>query len=74
MTAILPDIVLWLAIVVCAVVCTLLVYSLVRFQRKSADDPDLEQSFQSNATLETIWTIIPVGILVVLIVLTLQTF
>jgi cytochrome c oxidase subunit 2 len=64
-------IVLWFAIVVFAVVCTLLIYSLVRFRRKSAGDPD--QSFHGNATLETIWTIIPLGILVVLVVLTLQT-
>ncbi len=68
----LQTIVLWLAIAVFAVVCTLLIHSLVRFRRKSTNDP--EQRFDGNVTLETIWTIIPLGILVTLVVLTLQTF
>ncbi len=70
----LHNLILWIAIAVFAVVCILLIYSLVRFRRRSDDDPEPDQSFHGNATLETIWTIIPVGILVVLLVLTLQTF
>lgn len=70
----LHNIILVIATLVFLIVAGLLVYSLIRFRRKSSDDPEPDQSFHSNATLETIWTLIPVGILVVLLVLTLQTF
>jgi len=70
----LHNIILVIAVLVFAVVCILLIYSLVKFRRKSDDDPEPDQSFHGSATLETIWTIIPVGILVMLLVLTLQTF
>jgi len=66
--------VLVIATIVFIIVAFLLVYSLIRFRRRSPDDPEPDQSFHGNATLETIWTIIPVGILVVLLVLTFQTF
>ena len=65
--------ILWIAAAVFAIVCGLLIYSLVRFRRKSADDPEPDQSFHGSAVLETIWTIIPVGILLVILVLTFQT-
>ena len=70
----LHHIILVIATIVFLIVAGLLVYSLVRFRRKSPDDPEPDQSFHGNATLETIWTLIPVGILVVLLVLTLQVF
>jgi cytochrome c oxidase subunit 2 len=65
--------VLVIATIVFLIVCGLLIYSLIRFRRRSANDPEPDQSFHGSATLETIWTIIPVGILVVLLVLTFQT-
>jgi cytochrome c oxidase subunit 2 len=65
--------ILWIAAAVFAIVCGLLIYSLVRFRRKSADEPEPDQSFHGSAVLETIWTIIPVGILLVILVLTFQT-
>ena len=65
--------ILWIAAAVFLIVCGLLIYSLVRFRRKSADEPEPDQSFHGNAMLETIWTIIPVGILLVILVLTFQT-
>ena len=65
--------ILWIAAVVFIIVCGLLIYSLVRFRRRSADDPEPDQSFHGNAMLETIWTIVPVGILLVILVLTFQT-
>lgn len=52
-------------------VASLLVYSLVRFRRKSDNAPESEQ-VHSNATLETMWTLIPIAILVALLVLTLN--
>jgi cytochrome c oxidase subunit 2 len=70
----LHNVILVIAVIVFAVVCALLTYSLVKFRRKSDDDPEPDQDFHGSATLETIWTIIPVGILVVLMVLTFQTF
>ena len=70
----LHTIVLAIAIGVFVIVCALLLYSIVRFRRKSADDPEPDQSFHGNAVLETVWTIIPVGILLVLLVLTYQAF
>ena len=69
----LHNIILVIATIVFLIVAGLLVYSLIRFRRKSPDDPEPDQSFHGNATLETIWTLIPVGILVVLLVLTFQT-
>jgi cytochrome c oxidase subunit 2 len=69
----LHTITLWIASIVFLIVCTLLIYSLIRFRRKSADEPEPDQSFHGNTTLEVIWTIIPVGILVTLLVLTYQT-
>jgi cytochrome c oxidase subunit 2 len=70
----LHTIVLWIASLVFAIVCGLLLYSIVRFRRKSEDDPEPDQSFHGSALLETIWTIVPVGILLALLVLTFQTF
>ncbi len=67
-------IVLVIATIVFAIVGGLLVYSIVRFRRRSPDEPEPDQSFHGSAVLETIWTIIPVGILLVLLVLTFQTF
>lgn len=65
--------VLWIAVVVFVVVIGLLIYSLIRFRRKSAGDPEPDQSFHGSAVLETIWTVVPVGILLVILVLTFQT-
>jgi len=65
--------VLWIAAVVFVIVSGLLIYSLIRFRRKSAEDPEPDQSFHGSAMLETIWTVIPVGILLVILVLTFQT-
>jgi cytochrome c oxidase subunit 2 len=69
----LHTITLVMATVVFLIVCGLLIYSLVRFRRRSPNDPEPDQSFHGNTTLEVVWTIIPVGILVTLLVLTYQT-
>lgn len=70
----LHTIILWIASAVFAIVCILLLYAIVKFRRRSPEDPEPDQSFHGSAVLETIWTIIPVGILLVLLVLTFQTF
>ncbi len=69
----LHNVTLWIAGVVFLIVSALLIYSLVRFRRRSADDPEPDQSFHGSIVLETVWTIIPVGILLSLVVLTFQT-
>ena len=69
----LHNIIFWIAVAVFLVVLALLVYAMVKFRRKGEDD-EPDQDFHGSATLEAIWTLIPVGILVVLMVLTLQTF
>jgi len=68
----LHNIALVIATLVFAIVCTLLIYALIRYRRRSNEDPEPEQ-IHGNATLETIWTLIPVGILVILLVLTFQS-
>lgn len=68
----LHTIVLWIATVVFVIVCGLLIYAMVRFRRKSEDDPEPDQSFHGSVVLETIWTVIPVAILLVVLVLTFQ--
>ncbi len=73
MYSVIPAITLVMATIVFMIVCSLLIYSLVRFRRRSPIDPEPEQSSQGNTTLELIWTIIPMGILVTLLVLTFQT-
>lgn len=69
----LPYIIFWIAAVVFLIASTLLSYSLIRSQHKSAGDTESEQSFHRNGLLEAVWTFIPVGILVVLLILTYQT-
>ncbi len=70
----LHTITLVIASLVFLIVCGLLIYSIIRFRRKSPDDPEPDQSFHGSVMLETIWTVIPVGILLVILVLTFQTF
>ncbi len=69
----LHTITLVIATIVFLIVGGLLLHSLIRFQRRSPDDPEPDQSFRGNTTLELIWTIIPVGILLILLVLTYNT-
>ncbi len=69
----LHTITLVIATIVFLIVCGLLIYSLVRFRRRSDNDPEPDQNFHGNTTLEVIWTVIPVGILATLLVLTYQT-
>jgi heme/copper-type cytochrome/quinol oxidase subunit 2 len=69
----LSTIIFWIIVVVFAITSVLLSYSLIRFQRKSTNEAKTNQQFQDNPVLAIIWTLVPVGILVVLLVLTFQT-
>ena len=68
----LHNIILVIATGVCLIVCGLLIASIVRVRRNAPDDPELDDSFRGSVILETIWTVIPVGILLLLLVLTFQ--
>ena len=54
------------------VVCGLLIYSLIKAQRHSARQTEPEQSYQSSPILEIIWTFIPVGLLLLILLLTFE--
>ena len=69
----LPYIIFWVAAAAFLIACTLLSYSLIRSQRRSAGDTEPEQNYRSKGFLELIWTLIPVGILMLLLILTFQT-
>lgn len=62
---------LWVATIIFVIVNGLLVYSLIRFRRKSAEAGS-NQNIHHNGLLEAIWILIPVGILVALLLLTFQ--
>ena len=64
---------LWIAGAALIITGVLLLISLLRFQRRPADTPAVEQGLQRNSLLEMIWTIIPMTILVTLIILTYQS-
>lgn len=66
-------IIFWIAVVVFLITSVLLSYSLIRFQRESTNDLETEQNFYGHPVLGIIWTLIPVGILVTLLILTFQT-
>jgi heme/copper-type cytochrome/quinol oxidase subunit 2 len=65
------NIILVVATLVFLVVTSLLVYSLVHF-RHNPDNALASEQFQGNAMLETLWTLIPIGVLVALLILTLN--
>jgi len=56
-------VVLWPAIVVLCIVVAALVYILVRYRRRSEDDPIPEQ-IHGNTRLELAWTIAPAALLI----------
>ncbi len=68
----LPWTILWLATGISVAVCGLLIYSLLKVRRNAASEAEPEQSFQSSPILEIIWTFIPVGLLLLILVLTFE--
>jgi heme/copper-type cytochrome/quinol oxidase subunit 2 len=66
----LHTIILWTTTVVLLIASLLIVFSLVRLQRQSARG---EQTVgNSNSALDLLWTLIPIGILALLLLLTYQ--
>jgi heme/copper-type cytochrome/quinol oxidase subunit 2 len=66
-------IIFWSVAGITAGISLLLSYSIYRFQRKLADRPPINAGdFRDNGVLDFIWTLVPVGILAVLLVLAFQ--
>lgn len=61
----------WVAVVVFVIVESLLLYSVIRFRRKS--ESDMPTQIHGNTRLEIAWTLAPAIVLAVVFVLTYQT-
>ncbi len=61
----------WIAVVVFVIVEALLLYSVVRFRRKS--DDEMPDQIHGNTKLEIAWTLAPAVVLAIVFVLTWQT-
>ena len=61
----------WVAVVVFIIVESLLLYSVIRFRRKS--DSEMPTQVHGNTKLEIMWTLAPAIVLAVVFVLTYQT-
>jgi cytochrome c oxidase subunit 2 len=59
-------------VVIFAVVVGIVVYALLRFPRWREGEPDPEQG-EGNKTIEIVWTAIPLGIVIMLFVLSART-
>lgn len=67
------DILLWVSTAVLVITSGLLVYSLLRLQRKTARNQGQEERVdKSNIWIDILWILIPVVILVLLLLLTFQ--
>ena len=64
--------ILWIAVVIFVGVQTFLIYSIVRFRRRSDTDP-LPVQVHGNPRLEVLWTLAPAVIVVVVAVMTFRT-
>lgn len=65
---------LWAATVVLIIASGLLVYSLLKIKKQPASTADTNQDVdKSSPWLDAIWTVIPIIILAVLLLLTYQT-
>lgn len=61
----------WIAVAVFVIVEALLLYSVIRFRRKSEDE--MPQQIHGNTKLEIAWTLAPAIVLAIVFVLTWQT-
>ena len=66
------SIIFWSVAGITMVASLLLSYSIVRFQRNLAGKSTGAGSFHDNSVLDFIWTLIPVGILAILLLLSFR--
>ena len=65
-------IIFWSVAVITLVVSLLLSFSIIRFQHNLADQSTEPGDFRDNNVLGFIWTLVPLGILAVLLILAFQ--
>ncbi|WP_313122864.1 cytochrome c oxidase subunit II [Exiguobacterium sp.] len=63
---------LWVMLFVLAIVAVIYIYVLMKFRRKSGDNT-VPKQVEGNHTLEIIWTVIPILLLIVLAIPTIKT-
>lgn len=66
-------VVLWITLGIFVVVTTLLVFIVIRFRRKPTDDGSEPPQIYGSTNIELAWTVIPILITVVLILVTSRT-
>ncbi|GAB4463681.1 MAG: hypothetical protein Kow0031_41590 [Anaerolineae bacterium] len=70
----LQNLILWVATGVLVIASGLLVYSLLKIKKQPAPTADANQDVdKSSAWLDAVWTVIPIIILAILLLLTYQT-
>jgi cytochrome c oxidase subunit 2 len=62
--------VLWVCAVIFVIVVSLLIYTLIRFRRRSSDDLEEPPQVYGSNQIEAAWTVIPILIVFVLIMVT----
>lgn len=62
----------WIMVVVIAVVTVIFIYVIFRFRRKAGDENKIPKQVEGNHTLEIIWTVIPILLLIILVVPTVS--
>lgn len=61
----------WLSILVLVLVMGALIYAIVRFRRRSGDD-SLPEQIHGSTLVETIWTVIPLVIVIIIVIPTVR--
>lgn len=64
-------IIFWAAMIVFALVMAALIYSMIRFRRRSVDD--LPKQVHGNTALEVVWTVVPIILLIGIGIITVRT-
>ncbi|MCH1623920.1 cytochrome c oxidase subunit II [Fredinandcohnia quinoae] len=62
----------WIMVVVIAVVTVIFIYVVFRFRRKKGEENKIPKQVEGNHTLEIIWTVIPILLLLILVVPTVS--
>jgi len=64
-------IIFWAAMIVFALVMSIMIYSMIRFRRRSSDD--IPKQVHGNTALEVVWTVAPIILLIGIGIITVRT-
>ena len=64
-------IIFWAAMIVFALVMSIMIYSIIRFRRRAADE--IPNQVHGNTALEIVWTVVPIILLTVIGIITVKT-